>query len=366
MIPLIKNEHEKLSPFHIFILVYMSQAGIVLFTLPRELADHFGTNGWLFLFICFAISTFNIYLVSVIYRLGKGRSIFEILEQSISKSVLYPAYIGIAAVWIMFGCIIGKKYVLLFQLMAFPSVNPMIIKLAVDVLAFLLLIKGIYNISKASTLFFWMTIWLVLLLIAFIPEFSWVRLTPFVFRESHNVLKGGIDIYAAFLGYELCMLFLPYMEKKKSILAMYLGNAFLTMIYMSLSLICFGFFSFGQLKKLLFPVLDMLAYIRFPFVERIENLFYGVFLYLILITLLMYLWAGQEAIFRITRKARSPRYTFVVIAITYCISFIPKTLDQVNVWITYLGYMVTAIGFMLPMVVIVVLLIQRRARETHG
>lgn len=361
------NANEKLSPFHIAILVFMSQAGIVVFSLPSTLATHFGTNGWLFLLVCLVISTFNIYLIGLAYRLGKGQNVFQILESTISKVLLYPAYIGVSAIWIIFGCMIGKKYVLLFQMIAFPTTNPMVLKIGVDLLAYLLLIKGIYNISKAATIFFWMIIWMFPLLLLFIPEFQSVRLTPFIFKGGHDMLKGGFDIYTAFLGYELSILFFPYMEqRKKSIWGMYAGNAFLTLNYVCLSFTCFGFFSLLQLKNLLYPLIDLLAFIRFPFIERLENLLYGFFLFMILLTLVMYLWAAQEALVRITRKARSKGYVAIILLITYCTAYIPKTTDQVNVWITNLSYVVTFIGFALPIVVIIVLLFQRKGEKSHA
>ena len=363
MIPL----KEKISPFHLAMLVFMSQIGIGIFTLPRELADHYGTNGWLFLFVCLAISTFNIYLISLVFRLGRGRSLFEIFEKSISKVVLYPGYVVIASIWAVFGCVIAKKYILLFQMIAFPTTNPMGLKLAIDILAYFLLVKGIYNISKSATLFFWIAIWMWPLLLLFFPEFEWLRLTPFLLKGGHDMLKGGIDIYTSYMGYELSILLFPYIDqRKKPMLAIYSGNAFLTVIYVSLSLLCFGIFSFGQLKNLLFPLLDIQAMIHFPFIERLENLLYGFYLFLILITLVMYLWSAQEAVFRITRKAKSKVYIIIAFGLTYGISSIPKTLDQVNVWITYLGYAVTAIGFGLPIVAIFVLLLQRKGGELHA
>ncbi|MCL6604622.1 MAG: spore germination protein [Paenibacillus sp.] len=361
------NGNEKLSPFHITVLVFMSQIGIVVFTLPRTLADYFGTNGWIFLFICLVISTFNIYLISVVYRLGKGRSVFVILERSISKVVLYPMYTGMALVWIIFGCLIGKKYVLLFQIIAFPTTNPMGIKVLIDVLAYLLLIKGIYNISKATTIFFWLTLWMYPLLFAFLPDFDWIRLTPFIFKGGHDMVKGGIEVFAAFLGYELSIYFFPYMDQtKKPIKAIYLGNALLTFLYLCFCLICFGLFSLNQLKKLLFPLLDLQALLRFPFIERLENLLFGFFLFLVLITLVMYFWAAQEAILRITLKAKSHLFVFIMITAAYGVAYIPKTIDQVNVWITYLGYAVTGIGFGIPLLAILVLLIQGKGEESHA
>ncbi|AIQ70782.1 GerAB/ArcD/ProY family transporter [Paenibacillus graminis] len=352
---------EKLSPFHVAILVYMSQIGIVVFALPRQLADYFGTNGWLVLLPGLLLTSFNIYLITLVHRLGKGQSIFEIMERSIPKAVLYPVYLGLSSVWLLFGCMIGKKYVLLFQMLAFPTTNPMLFKLAVDVLLFLLVIKGIFTISKAATFFFWMTFWMYFLLLWFFPSFSWVRLTPFILKGGHDQLKGSLELYTAYLGYELSILLFPYMDKsKKSLAAIYAGNAYLSLIYICLSLICFGFFSFGQLKQLLYPLLDLLAYIRLPFVERLENMLYGFFLFLILITVAMYWWGALEAMRRMIPKLKIPVQVFLLTLISYCISYIPKTLDQVNNWILYLGYATIAIAFGLPVLLIALLLFQER------
>lgn len=123
-----------------------------------------------------------------------------------------------------------------------------------------------------------MTTWMFLLLLWFFPAFRWERFTPFILQGGHDQVKGGIEVYAAFLGYELSILLFPYVEKtKKSMTAIYVGNGLLSLSYLSLCLICFGFFSLGQLKRLLYPVLDLLAYIQLPFIERLENLLYGFF-----------------------------------------------------------------------------------------
>ncbi|WP_233184562.1 GerAB/ArcD/ProY family transporter [Paenibacillus sonchi] len=352
---------EKLSPFHVAVLVHMSQIGIVVFSLPRQLADYFGTNGWLVLLPGLLVTSFNIYLITLVHRLGDGKSVFEIMERSIPKVILYPVYLGLCAVWLIFGCMIGKKYVLLFQMIAFPTTNPMLFKMALDVLLFLLIIKGIFTISKAATFFFWITFWMYFLLFWFLPSFSWVRLTPFILQGGHDQFKGALEIYTAYLGYELSILLFPYMDKsKKSLAAIYAGNAYLSLIYICLSLISFGFFSFGQLKKLLFPLLDMLAYIQFPFVERLENMLYGFFLFLILITAAMYWWGAIEAMRRMIPKLKIPVMTFLLMVIAYCISYIPKTLDQVNNWILHLGYAATGIAFGLPVLLIALLLLQGR------
>ncbi|WP_150269616.1 GerAB/ArcD/ProY family transporter [Paenibacillus tepidiphilus] len=358
---------EKIRPFNLAVLVYMSQVGIVVFTLPRTLADYFGTNGWLFLIPCFLLVSFNIYLISCVYRLGKGRSVFDILEQSVPKLLLYPLYAALITVWMLFGCVIGKKYVLLFQMLAFPTTNPMVFKLMFDLLAFMLIIKGIYAISRAATMFFWITLWMYLLLLWVLPDFNWVRLTPFILQGGHDQIKGGLEVYGAFLGYEMSLLLFPYISKAKgSMAAIQAGNAYLSFSYINLGLISFGIFSQDQLKQLLYPLLDILAYIQFPFVERLENLLYGFFLFLVLITAVMYWWGALETARRILPRLKQQVLTFMLLGITYSISFIPKTIDEVNTWIGFLGNVTIGIAFGLPLLLITLLLIQKKGEKRDG
>lgn len=225
--------------------------------------------------------------------------------------------------------------------------------------------RDLFDIQNSNA-FFWMMTWMFLLLLWFFPAFRWERFTPFILQGGHDQVKGGIEVYAAFLGYELSILLFPYVEKtKKSMAAIYVGNAMLSLSYLCLALICFGFFSLGQLKRLLYPVLDLLAYIQLPFIERLENLLYGFFLFLILMTVVMYWWAAEEAVKRIVPKLKTTVLVFVMMAVSYAISFIPKTLDQVNVWITNLGYAAVGIAFGFPILLLIVLLIQGKARSSH-
>ncbi|MNH43834.1 hypothetical protein D3C79_1058350 [compost metagenome] len=80
----------------------------------------------------------------------------------------------------------------------------------------------------------------------------------------------------------------------------------------------------------------------------------------------MYWWAAQITVQRIVPKLNVKILLLILIVIAYGISFIPKTLDQVNIWITNLGYAVAGIAFGLPMLLIMVLLFQRKGGATHG
>lgn len=357
---------EKLHPFHICLLVFMNQSGVVLFALPRLLAQETGYNGWVTILIYSAMATFNIWLISVLYRLSKGKSIFVIIEQALPKVLVIPLYTFLVSLWTLTGCMVAKQYVIIFQTFVFPSTHPMFIKLLVDVLAFLLISKGIYNIAKAATSFFWILIWTVLLLLYFIKDFEWVNMTPFFFHEhSPNVLVGGLTVYSAFLGYELAILLFPYVEKgKRFIKSVYLANVMVTLSYLAVCVVCFGLYSFNQLKRLSYPVIDLLAQINFPFVERIETFIFSMFLFTNLISITFYIWAAKETVKRVVPKIKGNWITAVLISIAYAVSWIPDVLSKVEEWLKYLGIMEIIIAFGLPLLLIVILWLSKGEKES--
>ncbi|MBO9598079.1 MAG: GerAB/ArcD/ProY family transporter, partial [Cohnella sp.] len=229
---------EALSHAHVLILIYMVQTGITLFSLPQIEAQYFGTNGWLSVVLCSALAAMNILVIGLVYRLGKGKSIFELMEQTLPKWTLTPLYFGLICVWSMLGLMVVKEYVLIFQMMAFPTTHPMLLELVVDLLILYLVTKGIYNIGKAATVFFWLIIWMLLLLFFFFGDFEWSRMTTFLFQGGEGWQHGLIAIATAFLGYELSMLLFPYADPKtKLIRATLMGNGLLTFSYLTLCIV---------------------------------------------------------------------------------------------------------------------------------
>lgn len=341
-------------------LFYMIQASLITFSYPHLAARYFGTNGWLAFIICFALASLNLLLIFAVYRLGQGESILVILENQIPKLILYPVYLGLAALWTAIGCMEAKRYILIFQMVAFPTTDPMIFKLIIDLLILYLLSKGIYNIIKASTFFFILVLSLLLLLFFLLQDFEWVRMTPFVFQESEGIFFGIPVVYAAFIGYELCLFLFPYVDQRtKLIPSVFTGLVGITISYVLVTIVAFGIFSLEQLKKMPYPLIDMLASIRFPFVERVENLFYGFFIFTTLVASVMYIWAARELILRILPRVSPNLLGFIMIAIAYIFSFYPQALNDVRDLLQFLATIEMGVAYILPFLLILLLSIQR-------
>nr|WP_263326667.1 spore germination protein [Neobacillus sp. Marseille-Q6967] len=349
---------EKLSPFQVSILIYLIQSGVTLFSLPRLVAEAFGTNGWIGLIIIYLIVNINLVLIWLVFKISKGKSMVEIIGV-IPKWITMPFCLFIAGVWMLLGVMVIVKFSMLLKVLFYQSVAPFYFFFMAFILTYMLLSKELYQIAKSTVVLFYFTIWTVFLLAFHLPEFSFTRLTPFIFKGETSMLKGGMSIYTALLGYEISILFLHLMEKKqlKSLIA---GNSITSLIYLGVTFVCYGFFSFEQLLREMYPVVTLLGYISFPVLERVENFTFSIFGLKVLMTTVMYLWGSKELLQYQFNKIKPKFLVICILIVSFFVSFIPKVLNDVEQWLTYITYAATGIAFLLPILLLIIAFITNK------
>ncbi|OIK14778.1 GerAB/ArcD/ProY family transporter [Bacillus sp. MUM 13] len=357
---------EKLHHIHLVIFIYTIQFGVTIFSLPGMLAREFGSNGWIAIFLIFFVVLLGILLIGACYKLSDG-DFLSTLENSLPRFLSTFLFLILAVIWSLYGCVIGKQYIMIFQMITFPTTSPMLLKFAFAVLAYLLVIKGLYNISKIATIIFFITIWMLVLLVYPFQEMDFLRFTPFLFKDGGHWAKGSISVFASFLGYELSLLFFPFVNKEsKLVRSLILGNLVTTIIYGIISVVCYGFFGYTYLKVLLFPFMDLLSNVELPFVQRIENLLFALFFFKVLITSVMYYWGAKECAKRVFKKTSEKRISFVIVAFTFIVAFYFQTMDDVDAWLMKLSNIEAAVSFLLPLLGISLLLYRKRKRNHYG
>ncbi|MDQ0971017.1 spore germination protein (amino acid permease) [Neobacillus niacini] len=349
---------EKLSPFQASILVYLIQSGVTLFTLPRLVAEAFGTNGWIGLIFISLIVNINIVLIWLVFKISKGKSFFQIIS-IFPKWITLPVNLFIAVVWMLLGVFVMVKFSMILKVLFYNNVSLFYFFSMGYILSYIMLKKDLYQIAKSTVVLFYFTIWTVFLLAYHLPEFSFIRLTPYFFKGDTDMLKGGMSIYTALLGYELSILFIHMIERKqlKSLIA---GNSITSLIYLGVTFISFGFFSFEQLLREMYPVVTLLGYISFPVLERVESFTFSIFGLKVLMTTVMYFW-GTKELLQYQFKRIKPNFLLIGIMImSFFVSFIPKVIKDVEQWLNYITYAATAIAFMLPILLIIIVLFTRK------
>lgn len=354
----------------VMIMVFTLEVGIYALSLPRLLAENIGTNSWAALPIYGLLAALNIWILSAVYRLGKGASIFAITKRTTPAYFYFPLFCGIAFIWAMLGSMIAKQYVLILIPVSFPTLHPSVLLLMMEALIFILLIKGIISIANAGIIFFFSHVVVTPFLMSRIHnEFSLSRMTTFWFKEGSYSPSGLLGIYTAFLGFELCLLLFPYVNERTHLFkAVQWGNVLVILNYTINILIMFGFFSLQQLQHLKFPALNAVSFLEFPFIQRIDDFLINLTLFRILMTSTCFSWAAVETLKQLlpTNKIRWFPYGILVISISITLFVLPDTLEKFEEWLNLAGYIETGVALLLPVLLITLLLLNRFKERRHA
>ncbi|SFB39031.1 spore germination protein (amino acid permease) [Cohnella sp. OV330] len=349
---------EKLNGFHVALLIFMIELDVTVFMLPRMVAVQIGTNGWLGFLGLSLIAAFNIWLYRLVYRAGQGRSVFDISEAVLPKIVLYPLYASLSLLWLGIGAFAGKSFVLVFQTLSFQTSPPMQIFAVYCLLVYALLAKDLYSIVKASTVFFLLSIWMLVLAPYFFKDWSIHRFTAFFFHGTENghSLSGMLDVYAVFIGYELCVFLFPFSDAKTKLFkGVFAGHAIITATYLLTILVSFGFFSFEEVKILQFPLIHTLEYIEMPFINRVENLVFPFFLFSNLVTTVMFAFAARSALGRMLPGVEAKRFALPLAAAVFALGFLPSVFREAAALIRLTYFTETCVAFILPLLLLILI-----------
>ncbi|MDX8366667.1 GerAB/ArcD/ProY family transporter [Cytobacillus sp. IB215665] len=344
---------EKLQPHQIFALIYMCQISVGIFSLPRITAEAFGTNGWLGIGIVSVFFVVNIILIGLVFSFGKGRTIFNIMD-ILPKFLLCPFYICVALLYGALGILIAKNFQLILSMLYYPNMSILFVVL-MAILTYWLVRRGIYHIAKATVVFF-STILIALLLGFHIPEFSFTRLTPFIFEGEKELLMKGNQVGLHFLGVEIALLFIPYISKLSTAMRPILfAHLLLTFIYLATCFISFGFFSFEQLINDVYPVITLLEYVEFPIVERVEGFVVNLFMFEVLVTIVLFFWGADQFLQQALPKIPPRLSILCLLLVSSLITAFINTRSELELWIYWLRSGELLIAMLLPIILLILI-----------
>ncbi|SEM64075.1 GerAB/ArcD/ProY family transporter [Paenibacillus sp. OV219] len=347
-------------------IVYVSMAaeyGITAFTLPRLVAVNIGTNGWAAIPLFGSIAAINIGLFALVYHYAKGADIVTIARRVLPSFITIPLFCLLAVQWGVLGALVGKEYLLILRSLSFPTLAPFYLYLLFGYLVFLLLSKGIFGISNSAVLFFFFSIWMLPLIpYSLSTGFQFSRLTTFWFENSQHSFKGMVEIYYAFLGYEVMLLLMPFSDKHTRLIrAFQIGNGICTILYSFMSFLAIGFFSFGQLKQLSYPLLNMLSNIRSPFAQRLDDIIFNLTLLRALFITTIFIWMAFDTISKMRPNTKKQKLPYVVMMIIYVLVMflLPSNLERTRKFLSQIGAIEIGVAFCLPLLLLLLVFIHK-------
>lgn len=356
-------QNEKFKPFYLFFITYMTQMGIVFFSLPNIIADHFGYNGWIMIIPISVVVLIHIGLIAKIYSFNKGESIFETIESlnSKAKMILMLLYISLSIFWSILAVTIAKHYAHVMKFLYFPYTDIQWFVLLTLILAFYLVTRGIITIVHITTIFFFLSAPIIFLLFYFVPDFSFLQFSTFLFNENKDFYGGIIELYTAFLGFEVILFMFPYISKEKSgFKYVFWAHLYTSFVYLIVTIFSYGFNSIQQLTRQVYPVVTLMKYIEFEFIEQLDSIIFILFYLKVLITITMYVWISLVTLKRVVKWSDN-LIVFVLLIVGYLSTLPFVTKKESIILLSALTKVQLFLSVFLPLLLLMIIFKKRRS-----
>lgn len=334
---------ENLNPYHVIGLVLNTCIGVNLLMLSHSVSA-MGYNQWWLPFLLGALVTLTLLPMNALCSRYPDDSLYVINEKLLGKwlgrlvNILVIAYatLNVAAA--------NSGYVRLAQTSMLSNETVTMPLLGLSLVMLYITNGGIKLVARFCLLSFFFTGWMVYLLQWGYIKGGIMHIFPLFNTTFSDVLHALHQSSASMFGYELLLFYYPFIQKKSRALRDALIGVWLVVaFYVVILLTSVAYFSVWEMEHLIYPILNLFKAVELSFLERMENLGVGLWVFLVLSTSTAYLWVARRGLEEWSGKRKwwhlllPATIAYFMIRGPLPLQFQQFLFDKVNV---YMGYTV--------------------------
>lgn len=310
--------------------IHGAQVGIGILTIPRDVAEIAGTDGWIGIILGWLAAIMaSLIIVNTMKRYPEC-TIIDLMPLFFGKwlgkcliavTVLYCAY---AATTVL----ANTGGILKVWLLPLTPFYQIMILLLIPVL--FLVGKGVKTLARYAELIFYLSLWVPIALIVSLKEPQYLYLLPVLKEGWGPVLKAVPTTILSFLGFELAFFLYPHLQKKQfAAVGIVIANTLSMLLFLFVTLIAYVIFSPDQITKFIWPVLSMWKGVEYRFLERIDILFLAFYLFIISTTWMPYMYFTVFGAGRLFKKSNEKKYLlgFMALLVAVTMFYTPSFFD---------------------------------------
>ncbi|WP_232697431.1 GerAB/ArcD/ProY family transporter [Brevibacillus daliensis] len=286
---------------YIFI-IHGTQVGIGILTLPRELTEIAGTDGWISILIGGAFSILVSILITSIMKKHPDKTLYDLLL------IYFGSYLGtlVNFIVVLYGALatITVIFTTLFVINVWVLVETPTYLILAGYLIPLFIIgsNGIKALGRYSEITFYFSIWMPILLLFPLKDAHVLNLLPVVKEGWYPIISAVRTTFLSFLGFEMAFFFYPYLTcKQHATKGIIVANLLSLGMFLVITMVSYLFFSPKEITQYEWPTLTLLKVIEFSFLERFEIIYLSFYMYVLSTTWLPYTYVtilGSQAILK--------------------------------------------------------------------
>lgn len=363
--------NESLTNRQITFVLFSAIVGYGVMSLPKDLAESAGTGGWITLLISTSIAIFFTYIITYLGYIHKEKTIYEYSELLVGKFITF-LFITIYIIY-------------------FFVIFTMITRLSCEVIKLSVLIKT--PIWATSSLFLLVTYYViinrlriiarlceiygVLIIIAYLTIFflistqgNLINIKPFFNSENITTyLKATSATITPFLGIAL-LTTIPFYKKtnnKKIFMYTIIMMGFIGLLYIFVVESCISVMSVAGIvyyKDSLIATIRRINIKWLQFFTRLDGIFLIAWVMAVYCTIVTFAYGSIFLLSKYLKKIHFNLLTFIVLLLSFIVSQIPKTINDVQNIITYFGYVGALTIGGIPLVLLIITKVKKYDKKT--
>ncbi|MEC2056254.1 GerAB/ArcD/ProY family transporter [Peribacillus psychrosaccharolyticus] len=290
------NDKYKVSPFYVFFLVHSMQTGVGVLNFQRLLAKSTGTDGWISILLAGLVVHLLIWIIYKIFSIVPGDIIY-VNHQAFGKVIGNFFNIVIIFYYLTLGMVVMISYINVIHLWLYDEVGSWAFALVFLILIYYILTGGFRTITGIAFLSVMLSFWLTFILFYAMRYSEITNLLPLFDHHLLEIVKGMKDTSLTMIGFELILMFYPFIKDAKTSQKFAHGGALTTtLLTLFIYIITLIFYSQKQLELTIWPTLTMTSVIQLPFIQRFEYITVSWWALVIIPNMALSLWAASRGV----------------------------------------------------------------------
>lgn len=350
--------YNKISSLQLFFLIFLTQSGVGILSLPRDLSAIAQQDAWIAVLLAMLVNMAMVYIVVTLSLRFQGLTLVEISHKLLGK---------------FFGTILSLGYVLYFFVVTVYETRTSVNLVVNWILSYtnedqLLLLsfipfayivrKGLKVIALCFNFYFYHLLPAILILLWPLANFEARFVLPIGAEGVIPILKAIFPAMASFYGYELILLVGHKVENPRGIMPIaLLSTALVGLIYTAVVFLVIGFFGINEIKFQVYPLLYMARTLRVAFLERLDIIIHLIWLIVTFTTAVMYYYLTVYGFSRILKLKDHKNLTLYFLPLVFFANKLLEGAGETILMGFYLNYVGIITVGLIPFLLLVLALV---------
>lgn len=337
-----------IKPIQLALIVFITQSGIGIITLPSALAKESGHDGWISILISGALVLLICMLIFALMNRYKDKSIYDITRSIFGKvigTVINCLFILYQLLAVTVGISLFTYYIRITLLQRTPV---WVMAPIITFPSFYLVWHGLKNMTRFLHVTMIAYFLIFIYLLALYSEYRISFLLPVGEAGTNRILAGIRPSFFAFIGFELIVFFYPYIRNRAEALKWYLFASLLSLLFFLIVTICItAIFGEHLLVTYSIPFFNLSRIFNAPVFERIDIYLIAVWFLPMACSIRNYIFAAYDGLQKVL-KLKKTKISFLIYFIALeVLSILPKDFNQTINIIEILNLVVMGITLLL-------------------